>query len=105
MHIYIGNLSLETTEDELRGMFAGFGEVLSVIIMNDEYIGSGQTRGYGYVEMATKASGTAAIAGLEGTAIHERPVIVVEARPLSQDKPGVCRKAGGQSRSTKPRAR
>ncbi len=105
MHIYVGNLSLQTTEDELRRMFTGFGEVLSVIIMNDEYIGSGQTRGYGYVEMRTKAAGTAAIAGLEGTMINERPVIVIEARPLSQDKPGIYRKAAGQSRSTKPRAR
>ena len=66
MNIYIGNLSLETTEDELRRQFAGFGEVVSVIIMNDEYIGSGQPRGYGYVQMTSKADGIAAIAGLTG---------------------------------------
>ncbi len=52
MNIYVGNLSLETTEDELRREFTEFGAVISVTIMNDKYIGSGQPRGYGYVEMA-----------------------------------------------------
>jgi RNA recognition motif-containing protein len=51
MNIYIGNLSLEATEEELRQRFAAFGEVLSVSIMDDKYIGSGQTRGYAFVEM------------------------------------------------------
>jgi len=46
MNIYMGNLSLETTEDELRKEFTEFGGVLSVTIMNDKYIGSGQPRGY-----------------------------------------------------------
>jgi len=46
MNIYVGNLSLETTEDELRKEFTEFGEVISVTIMNDKYIGSGQPRGY-----------------------------------------------------------
>ena len=45
MNIYIGNLSLETSEDELRRKFEPFGLVLSVTILNDEYIGSGQQRG------------------------------------------------------------
>ena len=57
MNIYVGNLSLETTEDELRKQFTEFGEVISVTIMDDKYIGSGQTRGYGYVEMASKSEG------------------------------------------------
>ena len=66
MNIYVGNLSLEPTEDELRKEFTEFGEVLSVTIMNDKYIGSSQPRGYGYVEMASKSEGAAAIANLEG---------------------------------------
>ena len=66
MNIYVGNPSLEMTEDELRKEFTEFGEVLSVIIMNDKYIGSGQPRGYGYVERASKSEGAAAIANLEG---------------------------------------
>ena len=66
MNIYVGNLSFETTEDELRKEFTEFGEVISVTVMNDKYIGSGQPRGYAYVEMASKAEGEAAIANLEG---------------------------------------
>jgi RNA recognition motif-containing protein len=55
VNIYIGNLSLETTENNLRREFTEFGEVISVTIMNDKYIGSGQPRGYGYVEMTLKS--------------------------------------------------
>ncbi len=88
MNIYVGNLSLETTEDELRKEFTEFGEVISVIIMNDKYIGSGQPRGYGYVEMASKSEGANAIASLEGKKLRDRVVTVVAALPLS-DKGGM----------------
>jgi len=87
MNIYVGNLSLETTEDELRKEFTEFGKVLSVTIMNDKYIGSGQPRGYGYVEMASKSEGATAIASLEGKKLRNRVVNVVKALPLS-DKRG-----------------
>jgi len=83
MNIYVGNLALETTADELRREFTEFGEVISVIIMNDKYIGSGQPRGYGYVEMASKSEGAAAIAHLEGKKMRNRVINVVEALPLS----------------------
>ena len=83
MNIYVGNLSLEMTVDELRKEFMAFGEVISVIIMNDKYIGSGQPRGYGYVEMASKSEGTTAIANLEGKKLRNRVINVVEALPLS----------------------
>jgi len=83
MNIYVGNLSLEMTEAELRKEFMEFGEVISVTIMNDKYIGSGQPRGYGYVEMASKSEGATAIANLEGKKLRNRVVYVVEARPLS----------------------
>ncbi len=83
MNIYVGNLSLEMTEDELRKEFTEFGEVISVIIMDDKYIGSGQPRGYGYVEMASKSEGVIAIANLEGKKLIDRVVNVVEALPLS----------------------
>ena len=49
MNICAGNLSLKVTGEELQQEFMAFGEVLSVTIMNDKYIGSGQPRGYGYV--------------------------------------------------------
>jgi RNA recognition motif-containing protein len=86
VNIYVGNLSLETTEDELRGTFTAFGAVASVIIMNDKYIGSGQTTGYGYVEMVSKSEGLAAIAGLAGKILRNQPLSIVEALPLSDKK-------------------
>jgi RNA recognition motif-containing protein len=83
VNIYVGNLSLEVTEEELRREFTTYGEVTSVTIMNDKYIGSGQPRGYGYVEMSSKAEGTHAIANLQGKRLKDRAVSVVEALPLS----------------------
>ena len=88
MNIYVGNLSLEMTADELRKEFTEFGEVISVTIMDDKYIGSGQPRGYGYVEMASKSEGATAIASLAGKKLRNRVVNVIEALPLS-DKGGM----------------
>ena len=88
MNIYVGNLSLDVTEGELRREFMAFGAVISVVIMNDRYIGSGQTRGYGFVEMASKSEGEAAIAGLKGKKIRNQAIDVVGALPLS-DKRGI----------------
>lgn len=87
MNIYTGNLAPETTEDELREEFAIFGEVVSVTIMNDKYIGSGQHRKYGYVEMASRSEGADAVAGLEGKKLRNMSISVIEALPLS-DKHG-----------------
>ena len=88
MNIYVGDLSLDVTEEELRREFIAFGEVISVVIMNDRYIGSGQTRGYGFVEMASKSEGEAAIASLKGKKIGNQAIDVVGALPLS-DKRGI----------------
>ena len=86
MTIYIGNLSLEVSEEELRQEFMAFGQVTSVCIMNDKHIGSGQSRGYAFVEMPSKSEGRAAIAGLTGKILKGRPLDVIEARPLSNNK-------------------
>jgi RNA recognition motif-containing protein len=86
MNIYVGNLSLEVTKEELRREFVAFGEVISVTIMNDKYIGSGQTKGYGYIEMASKAEGEAAIAALNEKTLRHMTINVVEALPLSDHK-------------------
>ena len=83
MNIYVGNLSLEVTGEELQQEFRAFGTVISVLVMNDKYIGSGQTRGYGFVEMASKLDGQAAIARLQGKKLKSRVIDVVEALPLS----------------------
>ncbi|OGN98565.1 MAG: hypothetical protein A2Y58_00990 [Chloroflexi bacterium RBG_13_51_52] len=101
MNIYIGNLSLETTEDELREAFNVYGEVNSVIIMNDKYIGSGQTTGYGFVEMTSKSEGIAAIAGMHGKKVRDHRISLVEALPLTEKngKRSFIRKSSRSSRS------
>jgi RNA recognition motif-containing protein len=105
MNIYVGNLSLETTEDELRKEFAEFGEVISVTIMSDKYIGSGQPRGYGYVEMASKSEGATAIAILEGKKLRDRVINVVEALPLSDKNRMLSFNIKSNSRLNKKRER
>ena len=84
MNIYVGNLSLDVTEEEIRQVFTAFGTVLSVKMMNDKYIGSGQLKGYGFVEMVSIPEGQAAIAGLKNTLINNCEINVVEALPLSK---------------------
>ena len=83
MNIYVGNLSLKVTEEELRREFMAFGEVISVTIMNDKYIGSGQSRGYGFVEMPSVSEGQAAITALNGKTLKHRTIDVIQALPLS----------------------
>jgi RNA recognition motif-containing protein len=86
MNIYVGNLPLEVTEDELRREFMAYGEVISAIIMNDKYIGSGQSRGYAFVEMPFQSEGKAAIAALNEKTLGHMTISVVEALPLSDKK-------------------
>jgi RNA recognition motif-containing protein len=85
MNIYIGNLAFEVSEGELRQEFTAFGEVISVTLMNDKYIGSGQPRGYGFVEMPSESEGKAAIAALDGRTLRHMTINVIEALPLSDD--------------------
>ncbi len=84
MNIYVGNLALETTEKDLRRKFEPFGAVLSVTVLNDEYIGSGQQRGYAFVLMAEKADGKEAIETLQGMTLRKHVVSIVEALPLTR---------------------
>ena len=86
MKIYVGNLTPEVTEQELREEFAAFGEVTSVDIITDRY--SGQPRGFGFVEMASVSQGQAAIAGLNGKALKDQTLNVNAARPPSGNRGG-----------------
>jgi RNA recognition motif-containing protein len=86
MNIYVGNLSLATTEEDLRREFGSFGEVMSVTVMNDRYIGSGQQRGYGYVEMPSSSEAELAVRALNGKKLGQMTISVVEALPLSENK-------------------
>jgi RNA recognition motif-containing protein len=93
LKIYAGNLSRDVTEDELRKEFEAFGKVDSVTIVRDRY--SGQPRGFGFVEMPTKAEGQAAIAGLNGKTLGDRTLSVNEARPRSDTRGGGFRGGRG----------
>ncbi|MEN8615231.1 RNA-binding protein [Dehalogenimonas sp. THU2] len=87
MNIYIGNLSLGITEEDLRKEFSRFGQVAAVTMMNDQHFGNGQATGYGYVEMPSNNEGCSAIAGMHGKILHGREITAIEAMPLSHDTP------------------
>jgi RNA recognition motif-containing protein len=98
MNIYVGNLSYETTEDDLRSAFEQFGKVDTVSIIKDKF--SGQSKGFGFIEMPTKAEGHSAIEGLNGKERNGRTLKVNEARPSSDKRGGGAkREFGGGSRS------
>jgi len=90
LNIYIGNLSNEVTEEDLRLAFEAFGQVESVNILKDKY--SGQPKGFGFVEMASKTEGQSAIDGLNGKELKGRELNVNEARPRNEKRGG----RGGQ---------
>jgi len=79
MNIYVGNMSFDTTEDQLREAFAGFGEVSSVRVITDR--DSGRPKGFAFVEMGSQDEATAAIAGLNGKEVNGRTLNVNEAKP------------------------
>ena len=95
MNIYVGNLSYDVTEEELRQEFVAFGEVASVNIIMDKY--SGRPKGFGFVEMPSVSEGQAAITGLNGKTLKERTLTVNAARPRSDNRGGGFG-GGGQRR-------
>lgn len=86
MNIYVGNISHDVTEADLRAAFEAFGAVASVNLIKDQY--SGQPRGFGFVEMPSASEAQAAIAGLNGKDFMGRTLNVNVARP---------REGGGRS--------
>ena len=83
MNIYVGNLALETTGDELKQAFSVFGEVKHVIVMNDGNANRHEAGLYAYIEMTIKSAGLAAINSLNGMIIKGRVINIIEALPLS----------------------
>ncbi len=79
MNIYVGNLAYSVTEDELHQAFAQFGEVTRANVITDKY--SGQSKGFGFVEMSDKAAAEEAISALNGTDLNGRSIKVNEAKP------------------------
>ena len=82
MNIYVGNLSFEVKEDDLRQAFEAYGKVESATIIMDKF--SGESRGFGFVEMASKDEATAAIAEMNGKDLKGRALNVNEARPKTE---------------------
>jgi RNA recognition motif-containing protein len=85
MNIYVGNLSQQVTEEELRQEFVTFGQVTSVTLMNDQNIGSGQGRGCGYVEMPSVKEGESAIEQLQGKSINGQKLDIIKALPVTRN--------------------
>ncbi|OGP55682.1 MAG: RNA-binding protein [Deltaproteobacteria bacterium RBG_13_52_11] len=94
MNIYVGNLSFDVTEEDLRQAFEPYGQVESATVVKDKF--SGQSRGFGFVEMPTKAEATAAISGLNGKDLNGRTLNVNEARPRSDNRRGQGGRGGGR---------
>ena len=84
MNIYVGNLAYSVTEDDLRSAFQDFGEITSINIIKDKF--SGQSKGFGFVEMPNNSEADKAIKSLNGALLKGRPIKVNQAKPQS-DRP------------------
>lgn len=98
INIYVGNLSFNTNEDQLRELFEGYGQVESATIISDKF--TGRPRGFGFVKMPEKEEGLRAIEALNATDFMGRNIKVNEAHPRTnrfdrQDKGSARGGAGG----------
>lgn len=93
MKIYVGNMSYDVQEVDLRQAFGEFGQVDSVSIIMDKF--SGRSKGFGFVEMSTKEAGEAAISGLNGKELKGRALTVNEAKPQTKTRDDRGGGAGG----------
>ena len=91
MNIYVGNISREATENDVRELFEAYGTVTSVSLIKDKY--TQQLKGFGFVEMSGQDEGKNAIKNLDGQSLNGRPLTVSEAKPRTD------------RRDTKPRFR
>jgi len=94
--LYVGNLSYETTEDELQKLFVEVGPVVSVAIITDR--SSGRSKGFGFVEMETEQAAQEAIERLNNNELNQRTITVSEARPPRERSSGG---GGGRGRSSR----
>jgi len=96
MNLYVGNLSRQVTEDDLRQAFETHGEIASVTLIKDKF--SNESRGFGFVEMPTKAEAIDAMKALNGQELKGRSIIVNEARPREERHRGGGGGGGGGQR-------
>jgi len=95
MNMYIGNLSHEVTDEDLREAFAHYGEVSSAKVIKDNY--SGLSRGFGFVEMPNNSEADSAMKALNGEEIKGNKIKISEARPKSDRRRGGRRNGGRRS--------
>ena len=93
MKLYVGNLAHEATEDDLREAFAALGEVKDVNIVQDKQ--TGDSRGFGFVEMPSQEEARAAIEAMDGKAFMERELKVQESKPKPSRGGGFGSRGGG----------
>jgi len=93
-NIFVGNLDFNVSEDELRNLFATYGQVDRVTILTDR--DTGRSRGFGFVEMTNAEDGEKAIAAINGTQLAGRTLNVNEARPKAERAGGGGRDRGGR---------
>ncbi len=96
MKLYVGNLSFDTTENDLQDLFSQHGAVTNVALMTDR--ATGRSRGFAFVTMGSSAEGKAAIAAISGKQVGGRNLTVNEARPR-EEHGGGGGGGGGQRRS------
>ncbi len=94
MNIYVGNLAQDVSEEDLKQSFAPFGKVDTVSIIKDKY--SGESKGFGFVEMPSAAEGQAAMDGLNGQNLKGNNLVVNEARARSENRGGRGGRNGGR---------
>ena len=94
--LYVGNLPYSATEGQLRELFSQVGEISDVAVISDRY--SGESKGFGFVEMATDQGAQEAIARFNGYALGSRELIVNEARPREERSGGGYGGRGGGGR-------
>lgn len=82
MRIYVGNLPYSVTDDDLRNIFGEFGDLSTAEVIKDKF--SGQSKGFGFVEMPNNSEADAAIKGLNETDMKGRKLTVNEARPRAE---------------------
>jgi RNA recognition motif-containing protein len=101
MNIYVGNLSYTVTEEDLRQAFGNFGQVASASIIKDQ--SSGQSKGFGFIEMPVIEEARAAISGMNEKEMKGRKLNVNEARPRADDRRGGGGGGGGKRPGGRPR--
>ncbi len=92
-NLFVGNMSFQTTESDLRSAFEQYGEITRIQVMTDR--DTGRARGFAFVEMADEAAAANAIAGLNGKELDGRALNVNEAKPKPERSSGGGRNFGG----------